>query len=272
MSRAFVDTTVLTDILLKPGTPKAGAAIAALERFESTQLPVYAIKEFKAGPLRAFVWLHNKLVQSGSFVRALETLQRLSLSPHRYLTATAVEALRASAYASSRLKLSELEAKYGQTASWDSVQRDEYRLALKTAVIKAWRRRRSVASETVEPLTCYAEREPVERRGLLDVEPTECSLAPECCLGPRLKARPDQLRELKKANDSLEQNREHHRRREALRNLIRKPKQPLSKGDCRHLGDAIFAFLAPDDSTILTTNLKDHAPLAKALGKKAESP
>ncbi len=271
MSKAFLDTTVLTDALLKPGAA-ANAAKAAISRFKISQLPVYAIKEFKAGPLRNFVWFHNRLVLSKSYSEALDALHRMSLSPRRYRTATAIEALRASAYASGKQKLLELTAKYGRAADFDTVQRDEYILAIKTAVIKAWRKRHSVASATVEPLTCYDEKEPIERRGLLDLEPTDCSPVSECCLGQRLKARPDQLEKLKDATDSLDRNRERQRRHEVLRNLIRKPKNPLSRKECRYLGDAVFAFLAPDDSTILTTNLKDHVPLAEALGKKAESP
>jgi hypothetical protein len=38
------------------------------------------------------------------------------------------------------------------------------------------------------------------------------------------------------------------------------------------LGDAVFALLAPHDFVILTTNLKDHEPLASALGKTAQLP
>jgi hypothetical protein len=42
--------------------------------------------------------------------------------------------------------------------------------------------------------------------------------------------------------------------------------------DCRRLGDAFFALYAPPDAVILTTNIKDHAPLAEALGKQARIP
>jgi hypothetical protein len=48
--------------------------------------------------------------------------------------------------------------------------------------------------------------------------------------------------------------------------------RPLDNSKCRSLGDAVFAFLAPVDSVILTTNIKDHRPLAQALGKSAVSP
>jgi hypothetical protein len=60
MKVAFVDTTVLTDILLKTDWQRE-RSVKALRSFRRTELPVYAIKEFKAGPLGHFVWLHNKL-------------------------------------------------------------------------------------------------------------------------------------------------------------------------------------------------------------------
>jgi hypothetical protein len=49
MSKAFVDTTVLTDILLKPGSMLAKKARTALARYEESQLPVYAELSSKVG-------------------------------------------------------------------------------------------------------------------------------------------------------------------------------------------------------------------------------
>ncbi len=51
MNRAYVETTILTNVLLKPGSKKQAAARSALSRYEETLLPVYSIKEWKAGPL-----------------------------------------------------------------------------------------------------------------------------------------------------------------------------------------------------------------------------
>ncbi len=49
-SKAFVDTTILTNRLIKFREEKKEAK-DALAKYEITELPVYAIKEFKAGPL-----------------------------------------------------------------------------------------------------------------------------------------------------------------------------------------------------------------------------
>ena len=66
MAKAFVDTTILADALLKKGDSGV-AARGALQRYDKTELPVYAIKELKAVPIRNMAWFHNKLVSTRSF-------------------------------------------------------------------------------------------------------------------------------------------------------------------------------------------------------------
>lgn len=270
MPKAFLDTTILTDVLLKPGQASE-VARRALGRFQSSQLPVYAIKEFKGGPLHNFIWMHNKLVL-GSLEDALAALQGLSRTPRRYKTATAIEALRVAAQSEDAPRLAELTRVYGSRANLSEVVRDRWRLALKAAIFRAWKRRRSVASEVVLPLECYTEVAPSEKREVIDTGPTRCKPSKECCLAERLKARPDQLQALRDATDGQDTRLELRRRSRALRALIRTPKREMSEEMCRQLGDAVFAFFCPDDATILTTNLRDHEPLAKALGKRAEAP
>jgi hypothetical protein len=90
--KAFVETSVLTDALLKPGV-RSSAAISAINGFDESLLPVYAIKEFKAGPLRKFCWFHAKLSTTKSFSRSVEQLRRMASTPQRYFTSTALEAL-----------------------------------------------------------------------------------------------------------------------------------------------------------------------------------
>lgn len=65
MSKAFVDTTIIANLLLKPGAPQDEAK-AALARYSETILPVFAIKEFRGGAFRYYIWAHNKLVEKGN--------------------------------------------------------------------------------------------------------------------------------------------------------------------------------------------------------------
>jgi len=82
----------------------------------------------------------------------------------------------------------------------------------------------------------------------------------------------DDLEKIRKVLLKEPKTRENERRARALRQLIRKPKAAVSEQTCRDLGDAFFAVFAPNDSVILTTNTKDHTPLAATLRKKTEAP
>lgn len=271
MSKAFVDTTVLTDSLLKIGAVSK-AANDALKRFETTELPVYTIKEFKAGPLKNYCWIHNKLALLGSWAKTLRALHGMSLSPKRYTTATAIEALQGAAARMTNANLESLAQKYGQAANPDRLVCDQYRLTLKTKILKAWSRRRAITTHVVCPLSCYKEVDAYEHNSLIEVKPTSCDVEVECCLAPELRSRISDLEKIRAVVLKQPKTRENERRARALRQLIRKPKAVVSEQTCRDLGDAFFALFAPVDSVILTTNTRDHAPLAAALGKKTEAP
>ena len=271
MANALVETTVFTDALLKPGG--AGkAAKDALLRYDVTELPVYAIKEFASGPLKHFIWFHNKLVTSHSFANAIDALQRMSLTPRRYTTSTALEALREAAEKTGRTTTSEMVRSYGPAATLDSIQRDKYRLAIKAIITRAWQKRRSLVSRVVFPLECYEENDIVEEGGLLVSNSTDCAHQLECSISRELRKDGPTLKKLKAVVDASPPKPENQRRSQALRHLIRTPKREFPHEMCRALGDAVFAFCAPLDSTILTTNLRDIEPLAKALGKSVECP
>jgi hypothetical protein len=269
MTTAFVDTTVLTDVLLKVGEP-ARRALSALGEFDRSVLPVYAIKEFKAGPLRRFVWLHNKLASLGSWQQTMSALQAMSRTPQRYLTSTALEALVTGAK-TLRMPARTICEKYGADATLEDVLRDRYQIALRVLVFKAWRKRRAVTSEVECDLPCYGEVAPRMNGELIDLDPTLCKPQGECSLAADLKARGDDLQKVFDAIDKKSSRAEDGRRRKALRQLLRKPKEPMSEKMCRDLGDAVFALQAPSGAVILTTNTRDHEPLARALGKEVRA-
>jgi hypothetical protein len=271
--KAFVDTTVYTDRLLKTGV-KGESARKALNSYKHTELPVYAIKEFKAGPLKNFAWMHNTLVTTNSFWESLAALQRMSLSPHRYITSTALEALMEVAKELRNLTNEDLTEKYGKSATKDAMECDMYRYAIKQRIHNSWKRRRRVTTAVVQPLSCYPETELFENRGLIKLDPVnvKCNPTKECCLGPLLRKDVESLKKLRDTIDNLPQKAENLSRRKALHEIIRKPKQNVSEDYCRALGDAYFALFCPDDAAILTTNTRDHEPLAKALDKEVHSP
>jgi hypothetical protein len=263
VTKAFVDTTILTDAALKSGAPKK-AAIAALRRFDESELPVYAIKEFKQGPLRYYAWLHNKAVSTRSFHKTLDAIR--SISRQRNRQSTALGALEASFKAMAPRNATQLVGKYGSRATVDAMNVDLLREFTKGAVLRAWSRRRRVTSRVVQELSCYEEAAPYLKRGLLDLTPTDCSKG--CCLATALGKFTVEAGQLRRAI-SPPSKREEINRINALRVIERRPAR-FDERDCRNLGDAYFTLFVPEGSVILTTNLADHKKLGAVLGRTVE--
>jgi hypothetical protein len=266
MTDAYVETTVLTDLLLKPNSKKQQRAKAALSRYDKTLLPVYSIKEMKAGPLDTFAYVHDKLVQTQSLA---DTMQWISELPNlTYRKPTATEAIAAAGQiAKSR------PAKYTVLGDGDKDHADSYRFSLASIIIRSWKKRRKITTQVVDDLQCYLESAPrLGKDGFFDLSPQECTKDEECSLASALKARPDLLEAMREAIPNNSSRKEDIKRRQALKRLIKHPKEVVDRDICRDLGDALFAFFCPTNATILTTNLRDHEPLAKAIGKTAEKP
>lgn len=272
MNKAFVETTVLADALLKPG-PRANSATAAVRGFQESLLPVYAIKEFKAGPLHHYVWFHGKLATTKSWAKTLEQLRKMAMSPfkHRWVS-TAVEALEAAAVRNRSRTLGYLVQKYGDIATEDAVICDRYRYALRSIIMRAWKGRRQLTSRVVDELECYVEGDVVEERGLIELGEIDCCPEDECALATDLRRQPAMLEAMRKAVDAQPSKEENTKRSQVLHDLIRVPNRKLTPRQCRYLGDAIFAFFCPPDAIILTTNKRDLRPLAEALGKRVQTP
>lgn len=260
-SKAYVDTTVLTDALLKRN-PQGNAARKALKSYSETILPVYAIKEFKAGPIQYYTYLHDKLLNTKSVAQTLSALSVImGYQKNRAQTASAA--------------LASFMGASGEISLTDSQAADLYRSATKRLIFSAWGKRRRITSRVSDELTCYLESAPVivVRTGLFDNRSKLCKLygSEQCCLATDLKGRGPDLEALIKSIEGQTRS-EDNNRRAVLHKLLNTPKRPMEPRDCQKLGDAYFALYAPSDAVILTTNVKDHTPLARTLGKEAISP
>jgi hypothetical protein len=271
VTKAYVETTVLADALLKPG-PRAAAAKAAIGRYDQSMLPVYSIKELKAGPLHHYAWFHGKLVQTKSWLKSLEQLRRMGATPRARWANTAVEALEAAAHQRRNVTLGQQVAKYGMVATEDRVICDSYRLTLATLIRTAWKRRRKLTTVVVGELDCYSEGDVIEECDLFEFGELKCCPKDECALADQLRGDAEALKKLRDAVTAQNPKPENLKRLKVLRDFIRVPKQKLTPKQCIALGDAIFAFFCPSDATILTTNTTDIGPLAKAIGKTTEAP
>jgi hypothetical protein len=269
MRKAFVDTTILADATLKCG-PQREVAAKALARYEETELPVYALKEFKQGVLKYYAWLHNQLADSGSFAKAVVALHRVGFTPRRQMAQSALEALAIAAKDYARRTIGEIAEKNAPTESADKCLADEYRDFLRYLIFDAWDQRRALTTRVVNDLVCYKEVPPELKDGQIDLEPTRCDPKPECSLAEGFRKQRREIESLIRILDG--KSGQHRSQRNALLRLLLSPPGRVRHSDCRALGDSVFALLCPPDSVILTTNLKDHIPLAAAVGKKVEGP
>jgi hypothetical protein len=244
----------------------------AIARYDSTEMPVYAIKEFKAGPLTYLVWAHNKLALTQSLAKTMTAISAvLRRQPNRASTALNAVAEMISAQKQSVGSLAE---RYGNGADPDAISADQLRYSFRRRVMTGWAKRRELANDVVCPLDCYPETTPTVTEGnLLTVNSARCNQGSKCAMAEAMKQAPEQIEKLRRAIQAQPCSRENERRARVLKDIGRNPKRPLAdESACRALGDAAFAFLCPEDAVILTTNTRDHRPLASALGKTVASP
>jgi hypothetical protein len=274
MTDAYVETTVLTDLLLKKdGSEKA--ADAAIRRFGRTIFPQFAWKEFKRGPLGNFIWFHNKLSVLKDYGQALAALQRLSRSPKRYLISTAIQAVHTGFTARfSSLELGTLQKTYGKNATIGSVVTDAMQLELKRVILQAWKKRNTLGGGYAQRLDCYTDAALAEKAGAIDPAPRDCPRAADCCLRNRMVSQKAKLTAVWRALGSSASitKSEWARRKKILRDIEKRPHTVIGPDECRQIGDAYFVLFCPENATIITTNIEDIKPMADAVGICFERP
>jgi hypothetical protein len=257
----FLDTTLLVEALLKT-TSRRRRARSTIRQFKRSTLPVYAVKEFKAGALANYVWLHNHLAETRSLAKTYSVLTRNMRRPGR--VSTSLEALEA---ASAAILGSDLATAQTSTET-DRLTAETLMLEIRRLILKAWADRRKICTETAQELACFVEDAPYydDETGMIFLPNTKCPKDHDCSYAPGLRVRKkelDILLQVIKGSTRAEDN----RRRAALHTLKNTPKRIFDDSNCRSLGDAYFALHCPQDATILTSNVKDHKPLAESLGR-----
>jgi hypothetical protein len=270
MTTAFIETTVLVDYLLKKDGSQSEAA-AAFANHARQAVPQFSWKELKRGPLKNFVWAHNKFADTKSFLATTAALQRLSRSPHRYLTSTAIQALH-TVFANLFTDLTALRRIHNQKAEPDRLYADAFRLELRHVITRAWKARTSLFGGPQQKLRCYPDAPIQMKAGLLDLAPRDCPHGLECCLKAALVARRNDLNDARQALKPYTDRKEIAVRGRILRQLAKHPTSLMTRDECRGLGDAYFIFFCPKDGVVITTNVRDIEPMAEALGVGFETP
>jgi len=270
--KAYLDTTVVANALLRSDATGKRCA-DAIKKFAYSEMPEYALKEFKSGPLKAWVWAHNKLNETKSWADTLKAVNAISATPQRNFSATARQGLQQAAEADRDAFVTALGLAADGGTPIDRALADRYRLYFRRKITLAWQRRRTIATDISMPLGCFIEGDLlVLNGGNLAFERYSCPRNADCDVFKLLTKLQNDVSRLMDVVKAQPEKPENTRRYQALRHIHRTPNRPFSDSQCRSLGDAVFALAAPPDSVILTTNIKDHAPLAGALGKIAAEP
>lgn len=260
----FIDTTVLVEALLK-AQDKRKRARATINDYGRSLLPIYAIKELRLGPLRHYIWLHNKLVDTRSFSRTIRAIHNAFHKP--YLKGTVEEALEVGA---ENLVGSDLAAADTRQKTQIAMA-DSLRLNIRRRIDRAWRERRKLSTEVVDELSCFPElaHSYNEETKYIDQDGGGCESARECCLLPDLRKRRGDLHKLIAAIKDSERA-EDTRRKKSLYLLLQRSGKPFRDPQSRALGDAYFALRCPPGCAVLTSNDKDHIVLAAAVRKQVD--
>jgi len=185
MRTATLDTTILTDLLLKHAT-RGQVIRECLSGFDEVLIPGYAVKEFVAGPLTYFTWLHNRVVTTQSLQEVFDWIHRVSRTPRRYATSTVIEALREAASRAEEIHTAGIVDRYGNAASLGLVVRDQLRLSLRGTIRGAWARLSGYAKTIVDVPFCYRAGDLTEEGDLLTIDGTRCA-GDRCRLWPIVK-------------------------------------------------------------------------------------
>jgi hypothetical protein len=269
MRTAILDTTILTDLLLKHAT--RGKVIRdCLSEFDEILIPGYAVKELVAGPLTYFTWLHNRVATAQSLQEVFDWIHRVSRTPRRYATSTVIEALREAASRAEEIHAAGVAGTYGNSASLDLVVRDQLRLSLRGMIRGAWARLRGYAQSVVDAPSCYRIGDLTEEGDLLTIDGTRCS-DNDCRLWPIVEPKAS-VAGLRAAVTGTPTSRERERRLAVLTRLETDPRAPVNEQECRALGDVMIALSGPAEAVVVTSNERDFAPLCRALDKELVNP
>lgn len=269
MRTAILDTTILTDLLLKHAT-RGQVIRECLSGFDEVLIPGYAVKELVAGPLTYFTWLHNRVATTQSLQEVFDWIHRVSRTPRRYATSTVIEALREAASHAEEIPTAGLVGRYGNAASLDLVVRDQLRLSLRGTIRGAWARLRGYAKSIVDAPSCYRAGELTEEGDLLMIDGTRCA-GDGCRLWPIVEPRAS-LADLRAAVTGTQTSRERERRLTVLKRLETDPQTPVDEQECRALGDVMIALSGPAEAAVVTSNERDFVPLCRALDKELVNP
>jgi hypothetical protein len=149
-------------------------------------------------------------------------------------------------------------------------------------IFDAWRKRRSVVKQIVQPLGCFSDSELELDGSLIRFPNNKPGCLERCACGAAIELKRcsnevqmvvDALRPPpKKGTAEPQEKPETSNRRRALKEVLAQDSGKFPRKYCRAIGDAYFCVMAPNGAVLLTTNAVDFEPMAKVLNKTVVTP
>lgn len=270
LSGSFLDTTVLVDIAER-GEPYRTKCEAFIRANQPAATPFYALRELLAGHVRNLCTAHNILLAAETAPEAMLALLRISPAEGRKKQ----DKLQALASA--------MQEAFSSNPSGDRQDMKREMLQnLAVQVNRLWRGvRRLKAVSIVHSLSCFNDGRITygsagELRGPRDS--FNCIKTERCAAAAYIYDNQSDLAKMICAlhphnlDSKAAKKGENVQRRKALKELQSKGPAKFDKSRCRALGDAYFVSMCPPGSVVVTSNLEDHVPLCRAVGKEAKAP
>jgi hypothetical protein len=275
LANAFIDTTILCNALNFSSKEDQNIALAALGCYKKTEIPYYALRELKAGPMSYWILAHNYLATESSIEEARSRISKAGAFKPRQKT-LGLEII-INGY-DAVMQLLKEKAKSNYVPEFDEKTELENYIARK--ILKAWYNRNNIANLTIQPLSCFTDSELEFEGRNLRFEDKRFGCRSDVTCGAAVNLKNQQadldtiLEVLRPPKEKLEtqEKQETTGRRSALKEISKKAPKDFPHKKCRSIGDAYFCIMAPNDSDILTTNKIDFEPLAKALRKNLVVP
>ncbi|MBF0590491.1 MAG: hypothetical protein HQL02_00240 [Nitrospirae bacterium] len=263
----YLETTALIDHVLKGWYPELSAIIRKAACISTSQ---YSKMEIRKGFLYYWIMLYNRTAKFESYTDVIQLIANLSRSPKRYYLGACIDA---------------------DLDFWKNyVDRNEnisskreillglFRSNLRTQIRLCFHKIAKRVDATCNPMQCFKDLSaPVLEDEMFIKKLKNCNESRDKCnIAQYIRDNKDDFEKILNKLEGLEEkDSETKRRISSLRKILKmiKNNEPFSNHDqnqdlCWDCGDAIHAVISPDDSTLLTRNVRHLEPICESIGKK----
>jgi hypothetical protein len=267
----YIDTTILVKVAERDPLIGQKASTHAVNN-RPAQVPHYAYREMSAGVLHRLCSLQQRIATSINPAEALAGILALPPQSGRNRESPLQDFQKA--------LFNALNVTTSSSGPIYEVVRDEMSSELALKAQRLWSRAiRAKEFSSTEPLSCFQIQDLSIDESTGAVTPSTgrfgCTPGVKCAAAKYVIEKKIELQKIidfLRPDGATNEKRETSSRRKALKELMKLGAADFPRKRCRGLGDAYFAIRCPPGSHVLTTNLSDHEPLCKSLGKSAKTP